>query len=207
MTKTISQQESTAISYLRVAAMMSIVACHFMQALGSHWAWVFNVGVQVFLLISGYLYGHKHIDNWREWFGKRVVRIYIPYLLFIVAIIPAYLVAGLMSVKNVIAYLFDIQGVVGGGKRSRSSVVYDGHRALLCHNTPFAVDKRVWKVSDMGGYSGDGSDTASFSRPRSQGIMVLPLCHRVLPCIVKRTGKVVRRYIDDICSCLAFAAI
>ena len=38
--------------------MVSIVTCHFMQSLGNHWAWVFNIGVQVFLLMSGFLYGY-----------------------------------------------------------------------------------------------------------------------------------------------------
>ena len=45
------------ISALRLASMVAIVACHICQANGLAAAWWLNAGVQVFLVISGYLYG------------------------------------------------------------------------------------------------------------------------------------------------------
>lgn len=115
MISSLTKQESVAISYLRVTAMTFIVVCHFMQALASHWAWVFNIGVQIFLLISGFLYGHKHVDNWLNWYKKRFVRIYVPFFLFFVAVLPLYAVTDKISVKQIIVYVANLQGFLGGG--------------------------------------------------------------------------------------------
>lgn len=116
MTTVLGEKESIAIRYMRVLAMCSIVSCHFMQALDNHWAWVFNIGVQVFLLISGFLYGHKHVDNWLQWYRKRFVRIYIPFILFFVAIVPLYTVTERITIKNIVVYIADMQGIWGGVK-------------------------------------------------------------------------------------------
>ena len=110
--KSLTAQESCAISYIRVLAMCSIVLCHFLQALDSNWAWAFNIGVQ-FLLISGYLYGHKHIEGWIGWFGKRFIRIYVPFVLFFIAVIPVYAVSEKITAKQIVVYLLDLQGIWG----------------------------------------------------------------------------------------------
>lgn len=115
MESTLSEQESVALTYLRVFAMTCIVVCHFMQSLGNQLAWVFNLGVQVFLLISGFLYGHKHVDGWIQWFYKRCTRIYLPFIVFIIAIIPIYAINNLITWKHIIVYIADMQGIMGGG--------------------------------------------------------------------------------------------
>lgn len=66
----ITKTESSILIYIRVMAMISIVACHILQAYNNHWAYVLNIGVQVFLVLSGYLYGHKYIDNWNLFLKK-----------------------------------------------------------------------------------------------------------------------------------------
>ena len=141
--KSLTAQESCAISYIRVLAMCSIVLCHFLQALDSNWAWVFNIGVQIFLLISGYLYGHKHIEGWISWFGKRFIRIYVPFALFFIAVIPVYAVSGKITAKQIIVYLLDLQGILGGVKGL-------GHlwfltAIALCYSiTPILQKTRRW---------------------------------------------------------------
>lgn len=48
--------------------MLSIVTCHIFQAYNIPiWGCIFNVGVQIFFVLSGYLYGYKTIDNWKSW--------------------------------------------------------------------------------------------------------------------------------------------
>lgn len=54
---------SIGLSWLRLIATWSIVACHILKANGNHWDYIFNIGVQVFFLLSGYLYGHKFIEK------------------------------------------------------------------------------------------------------------------------------------------------
>ena len=45
------------ISLLRLIATLSILICHIFQFYNNFLAWWLNVGVVVFLIISGYLYG------------------------------------------------------------------------------------------------------------------------------------------------------
>lgn len=132
----INQRESNAISVLRVLAMSSVVACHILQGLDNPWAWILNVGVQIFLVMSGYLYGHKQIGDWKQWFVKRFQKLYIPYVLFVIVVVLA---CGLFSdakigIRNVCAHLCNVQGIFGGGKRAEPPMVYDGHRPLLCRH-------------------------------------------------------------------------
>lgn len=111
ITPVLSKHDSIAISYLRVAAMGCIVLCHFLQAWGNYWAWVFNIGVQFFLLISGFLYGHKNIDKWMEWYYGRFKRVYIPYIVFLIAVFPLLAVCRLISMKQVLLYILNLQGL------------------------------------------------------------------------------------------------
>ena len=55
------------ISMIRLLAMLSIIACHFCQYYNNEWAWWLNVGVQVFFIISGYLYGNKSVSSPGPW--------------------------------------------------------------------------------------------------------------------------------------------
>ena len=61
---TLSVVESVSIRYLRAIATLLIVACHFLQTMGNSWAYILNIGVQLFFVMSGYLYGHKEISDW-----------------------------------------------------------------------------------------------------------------------------------------------
>lgn len=116
----ITTEGSKAISCIRGLAMLSIVVCHLLQTYDNDWAWVFNVGVQVFLVLSGFLYGHKEIHDWKGWFVKRLFKIYIPYLLFLFAYLFLFLVfrKGTLSVMQAFSYIVDIQGfkILGGVK-------------------------------------------------------------------------------------------
>lgn len=58
-----------------------IISCHIMQYYELELAWWFNVGVQIFLCISGFLYGQKNIDNATDFYNKRLRKILIPYYL------------------------------------------------------------------------------------------------------------------------------
>ena len=59
----VKSEKNYAISLLRFIAMIFIVICHFFQYYNLELAWWFNVGVQIFLCISGFLYGNKKITN------------------------------------------------------------------------------------------------------------------------------------------------
>ena len=112
----ITENQSNALSIIRSAAMVAIVLCHIFQVYASKWAWFFNIGVQIFLFMSGFLYGHKIITNFTLWFKQRVLKIYIPFIVFSILSILAYKFFSntLVNIKDVLLYILDIQGVTGG---------------------------------------------------------------------------------------------
>lgn len=94
------KKEIQFIVWLRAFSVILILLCHICQT-HSHglvvsMSQIFNVGVNIFVLISGFLFGLAGVHKpYLHWYGKRLKRIFIPYWLFfgILAVITA--VAGL----------------------------------------------------------------------------------------------------------------
>lgn len=108
----ITISESMALSIIRVLAMMLIVACHVCQCYGYKIAFVLNVGVQVFFIISGFLYGK--LDSPQspfEFYKKRFVKVYLPYILWVLLIVVLYSVFGLyrVTIKQIVFYVLNLQ--------------------------------------------------------------------------------------------------
>lgn len=116
--------ESKSLVWLRAIAMLSIVTCHVFQAYNIPiWGCIFNVGVQIFFVLSGYLYGYKTIDNWKSWHLKRINKIYIPYLVFLICVVPLYALFHneAMNWKALPFYFANLQGFrfIKGGSFAR----------------------------------------------------------------------------------------
>ena len=104
--------------------MLAIVVCHVLEVYSNRWAYVFNIGVQVFLALSGYLYGKKIITNWKQWSLGRVKRVYVPMFLFLILVLPLYLIfhrevftwkAYALNLLNLQGISFATGGKFGGG--------------------------------------------------------------------------------------------
>lgn len=80
------------VSALRFCAMSMIVACHICQFYDNGWAWWLNVGVQIFFILSGFLYGFKTIVNPINWLLKNCYKILLPYYIFLVIALALYLI-------------------------------------------------------------------------------------------------------------------
>ncbi len=78
------------ISFSRMIAMMFIIICHFFQYYGNELAFWFNVGVQMFFCISGFLYGQKQIKNPLDFIVKNFKKILVPYFCFLLPAIMLY---------------------------------------------------------------------------------------------------------------------
>lgn len=93
---------NSAISLIRMLSMLMIISCHIMQYYDLELAWWFNVGVQIFLCISGFLYGQKNIDSVTDFYNKRLKKILIPYyLVFILFGIAEFIFArDVFSIKD-----------------------------------------------------------------------------------------------------------
>ena len=72
------------ISFVRMIAMCFIITCHFFQYYGNNLAWWFNVGVQMFLFISGLLFSYRDIDILT--LKKQFIKILVPYYSFVIIV-------------------------------------------------------------------------------------------------------------------------
>lgn len=101
------------IVIVRVFAMFMIIGCHLSTWLGSNTlAMILNVGVYVFLLISGMLYAKKQITNGLAFMIKRWAKLCIPmYYLVAFLLIYYFLNSDMEAVKAIPTYLLNLQGI------------------------------------------------------------------------------------------------
>ena len=78
------------VSFIRLLSMLMIISCHIFQYYDHVLAYVLNVGVQVFLVMSGYLYGTKEIDSVKSFYIKQFKKILVPYYVFLIFAICLY---------------------------------------------------------------------------------------------------------------------
>lgn len=71
--------EEDSLNILRWLSTFAIVICHILQAKGSIYAYTFNVGVQIFFLLSGFLYGGRRITDFKRFYWGRFKKLYIPF--------------------------------------------------------------------------------------------------------------------------------
>lgn len=95
------------ISFCRMVATISIVMCHIMQYFGVELAWWFNVGVQMFLFISGFLYARKKIDDTMVFYKKTFSKILLDYYIYIFLFLICYAIIEhhFMNIESVFGLL------------------------------------------------------------------------------------------------------
>lgn len=111
------------IQLIRIVAMSLIIVCHLCtcstNSILSSLGLFFDVGVFIFFLISGFLYGDKNIENTKEWLKKRLAVILIPMYIFVLLLIWINITTGTINILQTIPYLFNMQyfygGIQGGG--------------------------------------------------------------------------------------------
>ena len=115
--KEISLQQKNAITIVRVLSMLMIITCHILQGYNQPSAFLFNVGVQIFFLLSGFLYGKIEITSIASFVKKRFVKVYIPFILVVLCCAVIYTIFNIadLSFRNIVPYLFNIQGFIRGG--------------------------------------------------------------------------------------------
>lgn len=106
------------LQLIRVIAMFMIILDHILSRISFPMQpliiQVTNSGVFIFLLISGFLYGKKDIDNWRKWFINRLFRICLPLWIFMVVdFIVEAILWNIWDIKYVFIYAFNLQGILG----------------------------------------------------------------------------------------------
>lgn len=106
------------ISMIRFISTIFIITCHVMQYLDIELAWWFNVGVQIFLCMSGFLYGkRKKISDDLKFYKKSFQKILIDY--YVVVIVAFLMLAVFFSEKVSIFTLIKVlllYGNLSGGE-------------------------------------------------------------------------------------------
>lgn len=107
------------IQITRIVAMFMIIVCHLVQEFDNKYIQMtsqfFNVGVFIFIFISGYLYGAKQIENPKKWLFNRFIKIMIPVYIFMIFIFGLEIFKEHnFKLKYVFIYLFDLQFIFGG---------------------------------------------------------------------------------------------
>lgn len=92
------------ISLIRCISTFMIVSCHFLQYYQNFLAWWLNTGVQIFLVMSGYLYGQKVINNSLEFIINNVKKVIFDYYLYLIIVLPIYFIMAkeLITIEKVI---------------------------------------------------------------------------------------------------------
>ena len=108
-------RQSNSISYIRFVSMIMIILCHFFQFYGNELAWWFNIGVQIFFVISGFLYGNKDISDPHRFLKARFKKILIPYYIFLIPLIFVSLIfnSNQINVSLIIKSLFCVGTIAG----------------------------------------------------------------------------------------------
>lgn len=116
----LTNEKSYAISVVRCCAMLSIILCHVFNEIPkiSFLGQFFNVGIVLFMIISGYLYGKKNIIDVRKWIVKRFKTICVPIYVYYVLTFLLYSILKInqpFEIKKSIIAIFNMQGIVNGG--------------------------------------------------------------------------------------------
>ena len=88
------------IDIIRICGAAMIFLCHACNESGSPvggmLGQLFNIGVPIFFILSGYLHGQKKAPKDKlKWYGRKLHRLLLPLYIFIATLAIVYLVAGL----------------------------------------------------------------------------------------------------------------
>lgn len=104
----LTNSESEALHFIRALAFVLVFILHLIQTFLPHIAGLFIFAIQLFFIISGYIFGKATVANWGGWLKKRFLRIYCPYLILLITVIAIYMACGyaaLLSPKLIIGNL------------------------------------------------------------------------------------------------------
>lgn len=79
-----SESQSQRIRFIRFIAIGLIITTHISQELKSDLAQITNTGVQMFLVLAGFLQGQAQAIQWKKWAWKRLIRILPPFYIILV---------------------------------------------------------------------------------------------------------------------------
>ena len=103
--------EISFVVWIRTIAVLLILLCHLTQTHQNEYiimsSQIFNVGVNIFIIISGFLFGRLGVKPpYRKWLLKRLKRIFIPYWSFLVILLTIQIARDVFFEWKCIIYSF-----------------------------------------------------------------------------------------------------
>lgn len=110
-----TSEKDYAISFVRLSSVILIISCHFLQWLDNNLCWWLNVGVQIFLIMSGVLYAKKEITDDIAFIAKQFKKILFDYYIYLILLIAfASIVSSqIWDVKQIILQLLSYKTLDG----------------------------------------------------------------------------------------------
>ena len=100
------------ISIIRVIAMISIIAGHFLTMIGINHMQYGSIGVEIFLFMSGWLYARKNIKNKKEWIKQKWIKIVIPvWIMYVFLLLLKIICNKSIDFMSIFFYLLNLQGI------------------------------------------------------------------------------------------------
>ena len=98
---------SNKLNLIRIISMIMIVLCHYLQFYENRLAFWFNVGVQIFFILSGVLYGCKDVKDYKKFWKNKFFKLYLPYIVVVLIFFIFNLLfhAGEMGFLDVFYYI------------------------------------------------------------------------------------------------------
>lgn len=138
-------------TWLRAFGAVLILLCHYVGASGNayiqHTGQIFNIGVEIFFILSGFLFGirqYQFKDNVWHWYKRRLKRIYIPLEIFLSFLLIVYLVKGMQITPG--NWLLGAAGMIGfcGGLKGANHTWFVTAIILCYLVTPLIGKLSLW---------------------------------------------------------------
>lgn len=132
------------LSYIRLIATMMIISCHILQGLNLEAAFWLNLGVQIFFVLSGYLYSQKQVNDAIQFYKKQYFKIMLP------VIIVTIIMTGILFFRNVEVSKLVVLGNLLGFQAFVGSIPNLSHLwfvsyILLCYLITPIIEKVIKK--------------------------------------------------------------
>ena len=110
--KKVKKEKDITVSIIRVLSMLMIILDHLLPWKGIDNEHLLSVGVEIFLFISGYLYGDRVLDSFSKFMGGRVVKL-LPslWIMALVVGIPTLYYDKQSKILTFIVYALNLQGL------------------------------------------------------------------------------------------------
>ena len=106
-------KKDVSLQFLRVISMLLIVACHIAEEIPNNLivnlAQFLNVGVFIFLFLSGYLYSGKRIDNKKKWLFNKFIVLGIPIYIYVITISIIHVFKNSFELLDCLPYFLFLQ--------------------------------------------------------------------------------------------------